>query len=56
MAKRHVSIIRGRDVYKLIKKGGLSAVKVNGDKISEKVLRDGDLIEIGGVKMTFKAG
>ncbi len=56
VAKRHVSIIRGRDVYKLIKKGGLSAVKVNGDKISEKVLRDGDLIEIGGVKMTFKAG
>ncbi|MCK4739482.1 MAG: FHA domain-containing protein [Deltaproteobacteria bacterium] len=51
--KRHASIIRGRGMYKLLKKGGLSPVKVNGEKITDHTLRYGDVIEIGNQKMTF---
>jgi pSer/pThr/pTyr-binding forkhead associated (FHA) protein len=56
VGKRHASIIRGRDVYKLIKKGGLSAVKVNGKKITEHSLVDGDEIEVGNHKLVFSSG
>jgi len=44
------------DVYKLIKKGALSSIKVNGEKVDEVALKDGDVIEIGNQKMTFRAG
>ncbi len=54
IARRHAVIIKGRDVYKIIRKGGLSSLKINGEKLAEKVLRDGDTIEVGGLKMTFR--
>ncbi|HZX36544.1 MAG TPA: FHA domain-containing protein [Thermodesulfobacteriota bacterium] len=56
VAKRHAVIVRGKDVYKLIKKGALSSIKVNGEKVDEVALKDGDVIEIGNQKMTFRAG
>ncbi|MEK7314488.1 MAG: FHA domain-containing protein [Deltaproteobacteria bacterium] len=56
VAKRHAVIVRGKDVYKLIKKGALSSIKVNGEKVDEVSLKDGDVIEIGSRKMTFRAG
>lgn len=56
VAKRHAVIVRGKDVYKLIKKGALSSIKVNGEKVDEVTLKDGDVIEIGNQKMTFRAG
>jgi hypothetical protein len=48
-------VIRGKDVYKVIKKSGLSAIKVNGEKINEHVLEDGDVLEVGGRRFKFKA-
>ena len=56
VAKRHAVIVRGKDVYKLIKKGALSSIKVNGEKVDEVALKDGDVIEIGSRKMTFRVG
>ena len=56
VAKRHAVIVRGKDVYKLIKKGALSSIKVNGEKVDEVSLKDGDVIEIGSRKMTFRVG
>ena len=56
VAKRHAVIVRGKDVYKLIKKGALSSIKVNGEKVDEAPLKDGDVIEIGSQKMTFRLG
>ena len=41
-------------VYKLSKKGGMAAVKVNGEKIESVILKDGDRIEVGKYGMTFK--
>lgn len=52
-AKRHVTLVKGKNIYKLVKKGGMAAVKVNGEKIEEATLKDGDLIEMGGYSMTF---
>ena len=52
--KRHASIIRGKGIYKLIKKGGLSPVKVNNEKIDDHTLSDGDIIEVAGKKMTYR--
>ena len=54
VAKRHAVVIRGKDVYKLIKKGALSAVKVNGEKVVEHVLKHGDMIEVGDMTLAFK--
>ncbi|MCK4846719.1 MAG: FHA domain-containing protein [Deltaproteobacteria bacterium] len=56
VAKRHATIIRGKGIYKIIKKGGISSIKVNNKKVDERRLRDGDLIEVGDTSITFKAG
>ncbi len=52
-AKRHATLVKGKNIYKIIKKGGMAAVKVNGDKVEEATLKNGDIIEIGGYSMTF---
>ncbi|NIP38359.1 MAG: FHA domain-containing protein [Candidatus Dadabacteria bacterium] len=51
----HAKIIKvGAASYKLISFGSLfSPVKVNGKKIKEKILRHGDVIEIGGEEIVF---
>ena len=52
-AKRHATIVKGKSLYKIIKKGGMAAVKVNGEKVEEVTLKSGDKIEIGSYSMTF---
>ncbi|HHL39816.1 MAG TPA: FHA domain-containing protein [Deltaproteobacteria bacterium] len=54
MAKRHAVIIRGKDRFTVLKKAVLAPVKVNGRKVTEHPLSDGDVIEVGPLKMTFK--
>lgn len=51
----HAKIIKiSATSYKLISMGTLfSPVKVNGKKIKEKILRHGDVIEIGGQQIVF---
>jgi pSer/pThr/pTyr-binding forkhead associated (FHA) protein len=53
---RHAVVIRGRGVYKLVRKSTVGAVKVNGEKITEHVLKHEDEIEIGGQYLTFMMG
>jgi hypothetical protein len=51
-------VIRGKDVYKVIKKSGfsaISAIKVNGEKIKEHVFEEGDVLEEGGRRFKFRA-
>lgn len=54
MGKRHAVIIRGKEFFRIIKKGGISAIKVNDEKVDEKILKDNDVIDIGNFKLTFK--
>ncbi|MBI5559699.1 MAG: FHA domain-containing protein [Deltaproteobacteria bacterium] len=56
VAKKHAVIMKGKDFFKVIKKSGLSPLKINGEKADEHILKDGDVIEIGGRTMTFRAG
>ena len=51
----HVKIIKiGATSYKMISMGSFfSPVKVNGKKTKEKILRHGDVIEIGGEEIVF---
>jgi hypothetical protein len=37
------------------RKSGLSAIKVNGEKIKEHVFEDGDVVEVGGRRFKFRA-
>lgn len=53
-AKRQVVIIKGRDIYKVVRKGGLSPLRINGESMDEKVLQDGDTIEVAGLSMVFR--
>lgn len=51
----HVKIIKiGATSYKMISMGSFfSPVRVNGKKTKEKILRHGDVIEIGGEEIVF---
>ena len=51
----HAKIIKiGATSYKMISMGSFfSPVRVNGKKTKEKILRHGDVIEIGGEKIVF---
>ncbi|MGI9534233.1 MAG: FHA domain-containing protein [Thermodesulfobacteriota bacterium] len=51
----HASIVRqGDGNYRIINSGSFfKPTKVNGNKISEKLLRSGDVIQIGTLKMVF---
>lgn len=54
MGKRHAVVIRGKDSFKVVKKSGLGAMKVNDVKKDEHVLRDSDVIVVGNLSMMFR--
>ncbi len=54
VAKRLATIIRGKDFFRIIKKGALSTLKVNDEKVNEHNLQDGDVIEVGGSVFRFR--
>lgn len=52
--KHHAEIVReGRDSYRLISCSWFKRPLVNGSKVSQSLLKHGDVITIGGVSMTF---
>ncbi len=55
VAKRLATIIRGKDFFRIIKKGTLSTMKINDEKMNEHNLQDGDVIEVGGSTFRFRA-
>jgi len=54
-ARKLAAIIRGKDSFKVVKKGGgKSALKVNGDKVDgELELKDGDTLEAASLSLKF---
>lgn len=55
VAKVHARILPlERGQYKLVHLGGLAGTRVNGERVSEHVLKHGDEIEIGGRKILFR--
>ena len=55
VAKKHATVIKGMDFHKVIRKSGLAPLRVNGEKVDEQTLKDGDVIEIGGHTLKFRA-
>ncbi len=55
VARAHARIVpEGEGQFKIIHLGGLSGTRVNGEKISEHVLKHGDEIVIGRQKLLFR--
>ena len=55
VAKVHARILPAeKGQYKLIHLGGLAGTRVNGERVSEHLLKHGDEIEIGGKKILFR--
>lgn len=53
VSRRHAEIRRHGTTYRLIDTGSANGTVVNGQRIAEHQLADGDEIRLGGVTMTF---
>jgi pSer/pThr/pTyr-binding forkhead associated (FHA) protein len=53
VSRRHALLIREHDGVHLVDDRSLNGVEVNGDRITRAVLRDGDAIAIGRVRLRF---
>jgi pSer/pThr/pTyr-binding forkhead associated (FHA) protein len=55
VGKEHARIVRTKDgQFKIHHLSGMAGTRVNGEKISEHVLKHGDEIEIGKQKLLFR--
>ena len=48
-------VVKTDNGHRIVSLGGLRGVKVNGSKVSDKPLQPGDVINIAGTQMTYKA-
>ena len=55
VSRSHVEVLLGREVL-LRDLGSTNGTYVNGVQVGEAVLRDGDLIRLGGTAITFRSG
>jgi hypothetical protein len=53
ISRRHFTILREKDVFWLIDRGSRNQTRIRGRPIEKHELRDGDLINAGGVKFAF---
>lgn len=53
VSRRHAEIRRQGTAYRLVDTGSANGTRVNGERIAEHVLRDGDRIVVGDVELTF---
>jgi pSer/pThr/pTyr-binding forkhead associated (FHA) protein len=55
IGKMHAKIVRAKEgQFKIQHLGGLAGTRVNGEKITERILKHGDEIEIGRQKLLFR--
>ena len=53
VSRKHASIMYSNEEYQIQDLGSTNGIYVNGIKVERCILRDHDLIEIGGVKILF---
>ncbi len=56
VSRRHARVLRKGDRWMVSDLGSTNGVRVNGDQVSEAELRDGDHLDLGGVKLAFSQG
>ncbi len=54
VSRRHAELIPSADTFELSDLGSTNGIKVNGKTCGRAVLKDGDAIEIGTVKLWFR--
>lgn len=52
---KQAQIISTDKGYRIISSGGLRSVKVNGCKVRNSILNDGDVVSVAGVDISFKS-
>ncbi|MEM7287680.1 MAG: FHA domain-containing protein, partial [Actinomycetota bacterium] len=55
VSRRHAEIRPQGTGFKVVDLGSTNGTSVNGERIAERQLRDGDVIEFGGTKVRFEA-
>jgi len=53
-SRRHCQLLRISSGFEIVDLNSRNGMKINGRKKNRALLTDGDLIEIGGVKLTFR--
>ena len=53
VSRRHAVIVRDRDGTRILDDRSLNGVVVRGVRVSDAVLRDGDVIELGRVRLHY---
>lgn len=56
VSRRHVRIEPAGTLLRLIDLGSTNGTRVNGRRVSEHLLRDGDLVELGSTQLLFRVG
>ena len=55
VSRRHAILMREGDTVRILDDRSLNGVWVNGERVSAKVLEDGDVLMIGRNELTFGA-
>ena len=55
VSRHHADIVLGADGYRVMDAGSDNGIFVNGQRVSEQVLADGDVIQIGMQRLVFRA-
>jgi len=56
VSRKHARLEPAGNVLRLVDLGSTNGIRVNGRRVQEHLLRDGDLIEIGSVQLAFHVG
>jgi pSer/pThr/pTyr-binding forkhead associated (FHA) protein len=56
VSRRHAKIVRTPEGLLLVDDGGRNGLFVNGERVTHKLLADGDVVRVGHTEMAFEAG
>lgn len=56
VSRHHVRIEPAGTLLRLIDLGSTNGTRVNGRRVSEHLLRDGDMVELGSTQLVFRVG
>ena len=56
VSRIHAEVRRSGDVYRVADAGSSNGTSVNGERVVEQALADGDVIRVGDTELTFVLG
>jgi len=56
VSRRHARLEPAGSVLRLVDLGSTNGTRVNGKRVAEHLLREGDLVELGSLQLTFHVG